>query len=86
MQPEAAAEPAGVSGFILKFMRILHSVPSVSGVCIFAHISPLSNSAASGSCSCLSVYPGAFHTRVLTVSLGGVRFSAGAQAQMVDGC
>lgn len=25
MQPAAAAEPAGVSGFIFKFMRILHS-------------------------------------------------------------
>ena len=32
LQPEAAAEPAGVSSFILKFMRILHFVPSVSGL------------------------------------------------------
>ena len=32
VQPEAAAEPAGVSGFILKFMFILHFVPSVSGL------------------------------------------------------
>lgn len=32
VQPQAAAEPAGASGFILKFMRILHSIPSVSGL------------------------------------------------------
>lgn len=35
-----------VSGFILKFMRILHSVPSVSGALSVAHVSPLSNSTA----------------------------------------
>lgn len=47
---------------------------------------PLSNNAASGSCSCLSVYPGAFHARVLSMSPGGVRSSVGAQAQMVGRC
>lgn len=49
VQPEAAAEPAGSLGFILKFMRILHAVPSVSGVLSVAHMSPRRNSAAAAS-------------------------------------
>lgn len=69
MQPRAAAEPAGVSGFILKCMRILHSVPSKSGLLLHT-FTPLSNSAASGSCSCLSVYPGALPPGPHPVTLG----------------
>lgn len=65
----------------LRFYLKIHAHFTFCPLCIpfiAAHISLLSNSTALGSCSCLSVYPGAFHTQVLTVSPGGCAFQCGS--------
>ena len=77
----------------LRFYLKIHVHFTFCSLCIrliVAHISRLSNSTAWGSCSCLSVYPGAFHTQVLTVSPGArgwgcVHCSAEAQHRWLGG-